>query len=319
MTSPRCGSAWRGHQLLVLLIVLDVIGCRDGLVPVREPDVRAFVAGAAAAAVDDNGTFVFTNALPSGVFVSISELRASELAVVFINTFAWPDNVVGSALGAALEKQRGRAIDVSLLKAEGAVVLADSPYLDAEPGSAPFLRNLFGPRYLIRLHDGFGPAVGVAVSAYAADVQVKDGKAVFPAESGAEFQAYGNPYNKGYMNPVGPERAVVSAALATHTQVVEVPKLLLPERRFSFVNARWRLLLAQEACFVNATSGDITWSRVVYVGTALTAAGAILARDALFLPAMTQVDVDTAATNPLVLFKRRPDVPILFERVEPGC
>lgn len=310
---------WRVRRVPVLLIAVHAAGCRGGVEPVREPDVRSFVTGAAAAAVDNNGAFVFTNAPPNGAFVSINEGRAVELAAAFIRTFAWPDYVIGSPLGAALEKQHGAAIDARLLKARGAVVLADSPYLDADPGSASFQRNLFGPRYLIRLHDGSGPAIGVAVSAYAADVQVKDGNAILPAESGAEFQAYGNPYNKGYMNPVGPERAVVSAATATHTQVVEVPQLLLPERRFSFVNARWRVVLAREACFVNTATRDTAKSRVVYVGTALTSAGAILARDALFLPAAVQADEDTASTNPLVLFRRRPGVPILFERVEPIC
>jgi hypothetical protein len=86
--------------------------------------------------------------------------------------------------------------------------------------------------------------VSLAVSAWATDLRLKDGKLRFPRISGNEFVAIGIPRGHRGEYPTPPEQAVVSAAGQSGERIASLPQLItslkwqgLPQQ------ARWRMKL----------------------------------------------------------------------------
>ena len=298
------------------LAFLYVVGCADDvLAPQPEPDVRQYVTGEAAALVDASGHFQVRDTIAISALPTIGADRARNLALGYLKTFAWPDAAVGSAIGVGLEKQHGGPININMLT-PGNVVLAQSTYEDVA-GSAPaFFRNTVAPRFIVRLTQGTNPTVAVAVSAFATDVQLGNGKVVLPDSSGGEFYAYGNPQGAGFLEPIGPERAAVAVAKASGALVTKVPELLLPHEDYYFTYARWKVTLDREVAFARRETGEITRSAVVYIGLAYTLPGGKFeSHEGFFLPAAQQQDVDTVMLNPLRLIQRKAGVSTKFDVV----
>ena len=123
--------------------------------------------------------------------------KARDLALAFLKTFAWPDIVVGVALGEALEKQFGGPIDVNALR-PASVVIARSAYEDPSVDDPTNIQRSFGSKFIVRLAQRSIPAVSVAVSTFASDVEISaDGGIAPPFSSNGAFSAYGNPQGAG--------------------------------------------------------------------------------------------------------------------------
>jgi hypothetical protein len=304
----------RSFHVIVLSISLVLTGaCGDPLAPVEEPDVRAFVTGAASAALNERGHFKLRQSLPPTTFATIDQTRASELALAYLRTFAWPDVSIGSPLGHQLQKGHGAPIDLTQLKTT-AVMLAQTPYEDAPDGSIAPVRNYLSPGFVIRLSASRTPVVNVWVSAYASDVVLRqDGRVELPKHSGGEFVAYANPKDSGYLHPIGPERAVVRAASATGALVAAVPELVLPGQFYSFPDSKWKIELDREVALQGLETPSTYHTRIVYVGTSWNNTGAKIRHDDLFVPLKNQPTASSGDDTR----QRRPDRPVLFERVVP--
>lgn len=283
--------------------------------PQAEPDVRSVVTGEAAALLDPEGHFIHSNVAPISDFAAIDATRAGLLALAFVRTFAWPDQSVGTPLGEQLERQHGCSIDLNALEASH-MVLGATPYADVSLDSPVWVRNLAGPRFVVRLRQRGRLAISAGMAAYAADVELVGDKVRLPPESGNEFSALGIPWNQAQLYPVSAERAAVTVANATGALIAKVPELLLAGRRFAFDMARWKVTLDREVAF-RKESGSTSASNVVYVGIQLTSTGSLVRHDGLFLPAPEQPAEDTLSADPVVVLSRRADAPLTFDSVVP--
>lgn len=174
----------------------------------------------------------------------------------------------------------------------------------------------------MRLLDAGSPAVSVGVSAFNTDVAVEDGRLRLPKSHGGDFQVNGIPKGNGYLNPIGPEQAVIVAARAADARVAEVPELILPHRTFSFVFSRWKLVLDRPVSFRVRATGEERTSTTVFVGLEYRVEETGPVHDALLLPRRVQPSADTTLyvsaseeVQTLVVHIRE-DVPVLFDEVE---
>lgn len=101
-----------------------------------------------------------------------------------------------------------------------------------------------------------------------------------PSACGNDLSAYGNDMSQASLvYPIGSERAAIVAAKATGALVATVPVLTL------------------------------------YVGIVVGTTGSSVKHDALSLAASTQVDVDTVRRDTLIVLRRRPNMPLKYDRV----
>jgi hypothetical protein len=249
----------------------------------RTPDVRAFVTERLATTLDSNGHYVLRGLAPPERLPVISESTAVVLAEAFLRTFA------GSpAFVLMLERQRGGSVPVATLRPERRVEYADSPYDHLSIDSAA-LRRHAGPRFVVRfMEPNSAPAVTVAVSLYATNFAVTDGKLVSQPATGGEFRVFATPVHRTYENPVSPERATVEASRATGALVDEIPSLLLPDITYAFQFARWHLVLDRELLVEVIATGRRAVVRSLYVGLSFPTT---TNQTALFTPAVAQPEV----------------------------
>lgn len=304
------------HTVITGVLVASLFSaCGDPTATVSEPDVRPHVTGALLPHIDGAGHFIIQNVAPPSAHETLGETAAHEIALAFVRTFASPDVVIGTSFGELWQKQRGTVIDWRTLRVSGAVI-AQSPYADVPVGSPGPLRNLGGPSWIVRLSDEAGPALSVEVALYETGLSVENGRLRFPPVSGNALGGYGNDILAGgLVQPIGPERAAIAAAKATGALVSSVPVLALPERIYHYTFARWRVDLDRDVTFQVLGSASERTSRTVYVGVDYGTNRRFVRHDGLFLPALVQPDVDTVRFDPVFTLRRRPDVPVLFERV----
>lgn len=91
-----------------------------------------------------------------------------------------------------VERIYGGPLDIESLVARDEVLLAHTPYASIDRGLPDHLRRLLGSYYLVTFEDGSGrPAVSVAVSLHATNVDLVDGELSFPDVYGNEFRIGG--------------------------------------------------------------------------------------------------------------------------------
>jgi hypothetical protein len=114
---------------------------------------------------------------------------------------------------------------------------------------------------------GQAPEVSLAISAWATDLGVLEGKIVFPQISGNEFVAIGIPVGSQGEFPTTPELAATLAAQASGQLVQKVPRLFAVTPRDGLPqSARWEISLANQVRFVGSKSGARNASEV-FVGS----------------------------------------------------
>jgi hypothetical protein len=297
-----------GKQLQVAVIAL-LWGCGDGPTEPRfvQPDVRSWVAGAAAQALDANGHFVFPPPEIATPFPVITEARARDLAAAYVWTFA-----TNPGFASLLQVQRGGAsTDLSAPEPASRVEFAESPYEPVTTETSAPSRRSYGPFFVVRMLERGMPFLSLRVSAYATDVNIANGMLVFPSHSGGEFDWFGIPPAIVDQNPISPEVATETVAKATGAKVDEVPVLVAPHRDYAFQFARWKLRLDRPVTLRVVSSGRQVLGREVYVGLSLGPREPAV----FYVPTETQPTRDTVPLAPPVVLSIRPNYPVAFERV----
>ena len=134
---------------------------------------------------------------------------------------------------------------------------AQSPF-DAPPEEmpAPFQRP-YGPWWLVTLCAGGVPTVSLAVSAWATDLSIVEGKLRFPFFSGNEFFPVGIPVGHVGEFPSAPETAASTVASRSGRRITSVPELIMPYRESGIPqSARWRMSLESPSNAVASGSSD---------------------------------------------------------------
>ncbi|HEX8454802.1 MAG TPA: hypothetical protein VF647_22180 [Longimicrobium sp.] len=224
--------------------------------------MRQYVAGSAEQRLGSDGLFTYPQATAPSSAAIITEQRARELAASFVLSF-------GPASKPFWDRERGRAIDVTRLRADSRVFFVHTPYELFPEGYHPAFRRAFGPFYLFTLATGREPEVLVAVSAYSNDVGIHpDGKLDMPRQSGMEFVASGVPIGAaldGNGSLLGPEEAVVRVGRATGARVIEVPDLVMLNIPEGPLNGAWKLSLDRDVRVRTAAGAEMRTISTLYL------------------------------------------------------
>ena len=201
-------------------------------------NARDYVTGEAAARLDRGGRFILGPPRPPADIPIISPERARELALGYLRTW-------GQSAAEVWSEQAGRRIEPGHLKLADRVYYADTPHGRIPDGYHGAYQRMIGPWYLLLLMDGEEPVVGIAVSAYSNDLELRDGIVHVPMESGEYFttRVLGRvrPSPTGF--PLTPEEAVQHVYGATGAKVSRVPELVLRNSAWSQFGALWKLEL----------------------------------------------------------------------------
>jgi len=307
MYQETIGWSSSGRAALALACTVTA-GCQDqaSIVPPDDSGInRAFVTGAAAAALDADGRF----ALESAGTWARAELTESQ-AVVLTDYYA---RKLAPTLPSYFERSHGQPIDFAQLRQCGRVYYAASPYLEPPSSTPRALVNTLSPRWLVTYCDGNElPALSVSVASTATSLRLLEGSIDPASEVGMEFEADGIP--AGAATPMAPERAVERLAQEARRRVATVPRLVLPGFPYVAATARWQLDLETP---VEAHGGSGTRiERRFFVGWALrewrleTATGAP--------PVAGQSEHVILPSGERITFSRRPGEPRSFEAVSFG-
>ena len=297
------------RQVLVATAVTLQPGCGDGPTEPRfvQPDVRNWVTGIAAQAVDGNGHFTFPVPQIATPYSVITPTRARDLSAAYVATFGPNPSFVS-----VLQVQRGGATtNLDVTEPSGRVEFAESPYEPVTPETSGASRRSYGPFFIVRMLEKGAPVLSLRVSAYATDVTIGNGTLVFPAESGGEFDWFGIPPAIVDQNPISPEVATETVAKATGAKVDTLPVLVAPHRDYAFQFARWKLRLDRPVTLRVVSSGRQVVGREVYVGLSLGPREPAV----FYVPAEIQATRDTVPKAPPVILSIRPQYPVAFERV----
>jgi hypothetical protein len=313
----------------VLMVAAVISGCGDDsrrlpAAPVPEADTRAALTTAVSAELDEQGLFRLggPTAPPQPV---IDESRARALALAFARTHV-------RGMQATLERDHGASIDVASLAPCGRVFYAETPF-EPLPAEVPsFYHRMYGPWWLVTLCGrGRTAQVSVAVSGYADELQVIEGRLAYPSVSGGEFRVLGIPRARHDALPLSPERAVQLAAQLTKHRVAAVPELVAPGPAFYPQTARWHLKLEAPAAIrvrrgtqlVTREAGDVFAGVVRFVLAAQPSLAAETQPEAVEVkwrpyatPGMKREEVLARPTN-ITLVRRRRDMPVAFEAAIP--
>ncbi|CAA9319781.1 MAG: hypothetical protein AVDCRST_MAG68-1887 [uncultured Gemmatimonadetes bacterium] len=236
----------------------DVVGAGD------RHDVRLYVTGAAAAALDLDGRFTLAAPIAPTERGIIPPERALALASSYVLSF-------GPVFRPSWEKERGRSIDLSSLKPDGRAFYASTPYGAFPDGFHPGFSTAFGPYYIVRMMSAGRPAVLVAVAAYATAVRIDaEGKIDRPVQSGSEFVSQGVPLDS--MRPslssfASPEEAVVRAGRLTGARISTVPELVRVGFPLGPFSSLWRVTLDRPVTVTAAQSGRTMEVQELFLGS----------------------------------------------------
>lgn len=264
----RTGASHRA--LHAALIVPLLVGC-DRYEPRPEPpDVRAWVAGEAAASLDERGRFRFPSARPKIDGSTISEADAARLATAWMRSFGsygdFPRDFHGERLS-SYERDHGDLIDFRALRVGPRVYLAESPY-EPVPGTWPeHVLEVLEPTYLVPLHSAAGfQTLVMAVPVRDMGYRVTDDDQVRAGPSGAlRFSTTAVPAGAEYDVPLSPECAVRVVGEATGRRVVRAPELVQGGRPSHPVLSRWRLTLDAPVSLRSDSTRRVDTTRVIYV------------------------------------------------------
>ena len=210
-----------------------------------EPSTAALLAalsGAAASALDANGKFMLAVDQSLSGSPEISAARAVELAEEWGRDFG-PLHIT------KLTKGHGSPIQFNELKACGRTLYAESPFQPPPTNWLRPFRSQYGPWWLVTLCARRGVAqVSVAISAWAVDLKIDNGRIVFPPESGNEFVGVGIPSGHRGEFPSAPEAAAILVGDVTGRRTVMAPRLLMAQPNDGVPQAaRWHITLDADA------------------------------------------------------------------------
>ena len=314
------------------LIVGGMLACEGGQssapqpIPVDPDDLARVVTGEAAERLQ-GGRFELAAPSPTGI-PQISGAEAEALALGWRKSF-------GQWLFSELKADRGGvAVDIDHLTVCRRTLYASSSFQPPPPAAAAapaagFIIRRFGPQWLVSLCAPNGELqVLLALPAYARGMWIENDRLVTDAIGGAWFDAWGVPptLTDAILTP---EAAAIRAAHAAGRQVGKVPELIVPppdEGRIS--HARWRSHLSGPGPLRSIRSGTLVVAEEIYVRdrrgriSAPLAVAAAEQPDTVAIQYVSNNRVGRPATEPdqhqTLVLRRRSDVPVRFEPVEPG-
>ncbi|HEX2167974.1 MAG TPA: hypothetical protein VHG09_12140 [Longimicrobiales bacterium] len=233
--------------------------------PDDQPDVRAYVFGAALEGLDDNGHFRFTNDPQPAIQgdLIVGAVRAAELAVSYVRTYR-PRGLVWDMHGGPIDW-----MDVASAE-ERPAYFAQGVYESIADSFPTAFDRAFGPQYIVPLYIAGAPVASVSVAARVTDLRIDSRGELVPSErlyDGSKFIPWGVPQNADTEFPVSPEQAVMEVVRATGSKVTEVPRLWQPRLGIAPQSARWELTL-EEPITVGLLSDDrLITTRTIYVSS----------------------------------------------------
>ncbi len=227
---------------LIACVAGGLSGCSDQQVPpaatvapTAVSQLGAMVTGSAR--VSSTGEIEVAGPIPTQQ-TQINASRADSLAQVWARVFA-------AMARPSLERQHGTRINFPALLVCGRTFFARSPFQPLPTSIPDAVQRSFGPYWLVTLCDGSGPAISLAVSAYATDISLAGGTLHFPQFSGEEFKWVGIPAGSAGL-PLPPEDAVAAEFTQTGRRVAATPELVISGRSSPQL-ARWHLRLDSAA------------------------------------------------------------------------
>lgn len=217
--------------VLAACIGFGVVACNEEPSAPAQPNIAAFVTGAAAAALQPDGTFKLAS-LPQG---SITPAQARALSTAYVHD-------AGIFLAAAWEYDRGgRAVDYAHLVACGRTFFAKGPYETLPVSAGTALQQDYGDFFLTTLCTPAGePEVSIGVPALDTALHVAADGSIIGINS-ANFASSG--VRPGIPFPPSPEAVVQQVAQQTGRRVIQVPELVTPPRPYLPQLAKWRIQL----------------------------------------------------------------------------
>ena len=307
------------RTLLVPAVLAVAVGCTpdrsNPMQPSRTPpSVRGLVAGDALDHLDAAGRFILSSPEAPDAQPIISPERARDLAVAFLQTWGESHQLVW-------ERQRGAPLNLGELRPASRVFYAESPHGRVPDGFHPAYRRMYGPWYVVYFEASEAPVLGVAISAYATDLEVRNGRINEPALGGEYYLTHViSTRGRSPLNPLSPEEAVEHVATRTSAKVTEVPELVL-RPGWHPLQAVWRLKLdhpvhVRRKVGTTPPAGEKMAVSEVYVGTATT----------LFIAAKNQPPASPARVAfdaqgrhlygaPVVRLQKRSAYPLILEEV----
>jgi hypothetical protein len=289
-------------------VALLVIACRDERAPTEPRLASAWLTGRAAEALAPDGRFRL-NAVQRHPMSEITSSQAVQIASVWTHTN-------GPWLQHAFEQDRNAPVDSRRVAQCGRVVYADTPYQDLPPTASHTIETVFGPWWLVTLCDERGPAISVAVSAFAKNLTVGNGVVT---GIGNELFATGIPTKLSSV-PMSPEEAVQLAVSETGARVSEVPTLVMGPRPASPQTAKWLITLDRPISIRGVHSGVTRTASTILVGFEDTwHTKAIQANDPGAPAVIVGGDapaVSRGASAPQISVTARPGFALAIERVE---
>ena len=213
----------------LLLLAVVLAACSDSLAVHADPSrarLAESVSGAAAAALQVDGTFRRGNPQFFGAAALIDARRATDLATAFITWY-------GRFFEPAWREQRGTAIDARSLVACGTAQFVASPYEPIVTEAGWAVRKAFGPRFRVSMCAGGVRQVVVSVSALATDVSLnRDG--LEPAEDLlVTFAAAALPPD--WEVPIDAEEAAQQLATVLGVRISTVPRVTATPSGMQFI------------------------------------------------------------------------------------
>jgi hypothetical protein len=252
------------HSVAVAAIVALSGACSDRgasapQAPAGRESLEHYLSGTALNQLHGDGTLRIANVPTQGTRPQISETRAREIATAFIATHL-------RGLRRTLENDRGAPIDVNSVVLCPRVYYAETP-LDEVPNDVPDVyHRLYGPWWLTSLcTPGGEPVVALGISAYSTELEISEGKLIYPNVAGGEFRWVGIRPGEDNLLPIPPESAVRRAAGIANRRVASIPRLVLRPLQYPQL-AQWHLTLDSEADFRLREGGASARARELFVG-----------------------------------------------------
>lgn len=284
--------------------VLATTACQSNRDITVEPEITptlmaSIVTGAAASNLDESGHFRLNGPTDDS---QLTQKQAEALAAL------WPQQF-GPWIRSHLERQHGGSIDFAGLQLCSRTLYAESPLepfdlaIAADPYGAVSQR-VFGSWWLTTLCDQSGTQqLSLAVSAYATDLRIDEGRIHGPTVGGEWFSPEGIPLGGGEDFILSPERAAERLATQAKRKIREVPRLLIPLRHEGFPNHPYWKLALDSPVDVQLDRGEVVKEGHLYIGRRPTGRSNTLA-----IAAKDQPD-DLPISYPLKLIPNTPDAP----------
>ncbi len=273
--SHRCVLGASRAPLKLFALLLAATGCNPSSTQTNSVAVLPPSTDRLAAAVTEDVPILADGRLRlsgPGEGTKLEEISSSEavaLAQAWVRQFA-------AMLGPFIEDGHGAPINYQRVTPCGRPLYAGTAMkLEESSAPLPVLRQ-YGSWWLVTMCSQDGrPQVSVAVSSFATDTRLVDGRIEFAFNHGGEFFAVGIPRGHSGEFPAIPEAAVVEIAEVTGTRVAQVPTLLAPAPSDGPPqSARWVLRLEDEVEMKRVIGASTVRTRTVYAAREHLRAGA---------------------------------------------